>query len=346
MNDFEFEQSGWEAFLSAKRNGDVVSAMAFLTMLEEEDDSTVEEAFELLNAWGQRLDVSDLPSYSDTSSSAIRLRQEAEFAKTGIKLELLSEHDPLRLYLEELSMIPAFGDEQLLAEECASGDDSGMLNLTNLGLSSVIELACEYTGRGVLLMDLIQEGSLGLWEGIRSFHGGAYAQHRDRAIRFAMEKAVFLQARSNGVGQKMRQSMQDYRAVDEQLLAQLGRNPTLEEIAEQLHITVEATQAVKKMMDDAYLLQKAQSAGKPEEAEEDPDADQAVEDTAFFQMRQRIQELLSVLDETDSRVLTLRFGLERGLPMSPEETGRVLGMTPEEVVRRETAALMKLRAER
>jgi len=130
--------------------------------------------------------------------------------------------------------------------------------------------------------------------------------------------------------------------VDERLLGELGRNATLEEIAEELHMTAEEAAVVKKTLDNARLL--AQSRKPEEEAEDEAEEDsQAVEDTAYFQMRQRIAELLSALGAEDRKLLTLRFGLEGGKPLTPEETGRRLGLTPEEVVAREGAALAKLR---
>ena len=104
-------------------------------------------------------------------------------------------------------------------------------------------------------------------------------------------------------------------------------------------MSVEEVRTVRKMMDNARMLDKAI---RPEE-EEEPENEQAVEDTALFQMRQRVGDLLSGLDETDARLLTLRFGLEGGKPVGPEETGRLLGMTAQEVVAREAAALAKLR---
>ena len=151
-----------------------------------------------------------------------------------------------------------------------------------------------------------------------------------------------LQARQSGVGQKMRTALEDYRAVDERLLSDLGRNPTLEEIALELHMSVEETAAVKKMLDDARILARAKKPPVDEEEEKEAQ-EQAVEDTALFQMRQRISDLLSGLNPQDQKLLSLRFGLEGGRPMSPEEAGSLLGLTPEEVVAREAAALAKLR---
>ena len=139
----------------------------------------------------------------------------------------------------------------------------------------------------------------------------------------------------------MRRALEDYRQVDERLLGELGRNPTLEEIAEELHMGVEEAASVKKMLEDARLLARAKQPAEPEEEQEEQE--QAVEDTALFQMRQRIADLLEGVSEQDAKLLSLRFGLEGGLPLSPEETGRKLGLTPEEVVTREAAALAQLR---
>ena len=339
--DFTFDVSPWETYLRKLQMGDAVSAANLLTLLEGEEEQAVEEALERIEEGCLVLDIHDLPKGA-SGEAALRLRQEMGMVKKHYSQWVLEPGDPLGLYLEELAATPAFGDEALLAQRCADNDENAMVQLTNLGLSRVVELACDHVGWGVLLMDLIQEGSLGLWQGIRCYHRGDYAAHRDRWIRLYMAKAVFLQARAGGVGQKMRSALEDYRAVDERLLGELGRNATLEEIAMEMHITAEEAAVVKKTLDNARLV--AQSR-KPEEPEEEKEEDnQAVEDTAYFQMRQRIGELLSGLDDRDQKLLTLRFGLEGGKPLSPEEAGRLLGMTPDEVVAREGAALAKLRS--
>ena len=340
--DFSFEQSPWEAFLMTKGMGDTVSAVTLLSLLEGEDEQQLEDALLDLETGCMNLDVTGLPKVGGTGEAAVRLRREMQLAKKGLRAADLEETDPLRLYLEEIAGTPACGDENLLAEQCAKGEEAAMVQLTNLGLSRVVELAAGFTGYGVLLLDLIQEGSLGLWQAIRNYHRGDYASYRDRWIRFYMAKAVTLQARQSGVGQKMRTAMEDYRAVDERLLGELGRNPTLEEIALELHMNVEEADAVRKMLEDARVLAKAKQPAVDEEEEKEAE-EQAVEDTAMFQMRQRILDLLSGLNDADQKLLTLRFGLEGGLPLSPEEAGRQLGLTAEEVVAREAAALAKLR---
>ena len=182
---------------------------------------------------------------------------------------------------------------------------------------------------------------MGLWQGILNYTGGSFDTHRDWWICQYLHRAVFMQARSGEMGQKLRQGMEDYRDVDQKLLAELGRNPTLEEIAQAMHVEAEEAAVYSNMLTMAQTRRQVDEA--MEEKEPEPEEDQAVEDTAYFQMRQRIGELLSVLPAEDAELLTLRFGLEGGMPMSPEETGRKLGLTPQEVVTKEANALAKLR---
>ena len=340
--EYSFEPSPWETWLGSKSAGDTVSAAQLLTMLEPEDQQTVEDVLLEMEQSGILLDISGLPRTMGAGETAVRLRREAELVKNGLRPDAMEAGDPLRIYLEEIALTPAQGDEQLLAEQYAAGRESAGNSLTALGLSRVIELAAEHTGYGVLLLDLIQEGSLGLWQAIQEYRQGEYAAFRDSRIRFHMAKAVTLQARAGGVGQKLRTAMEDYRTVDERLLSDLGRNPTVEEIAEELHLSLEETEAVRRMLENARMMQQTRrEQEEPEPTEED---EQAVENTALFQMRQRISELLSDLNEQEQKLLTLRFGLEGGLPLSTEEAGRKLGLTPEEVVAQEAAALAKLRS--
>ena len=341
MMEFSFEDAPWEQALDALGPGDSISALELLTLLEGECEDTVLEALDTLEQKGVALSLDDLPNLPVGGDLALRLRQEAQMAESGRLLTDLGENDPLRLYLEELAATPAAGDENELARQYLHADTSAGEKLAALSLNRVVELACGLAGKNVLLLDLIQEGSMGLWQGILHYTGGDFGAHRDWWIRQYLHRAVFLQARSGDLGQKLRQGMEDYRDVDQRLLAELGRSPTLGEMAEAMHISPEEVTVYANMLTMARTRQQVEAAMEPKK--ETPEDDQAVEDTAYFQMRQRILELLSTLSEEEAELLTLRFGLEGGLPLSPEETGRKLNLTPREVVEREANALAKLR---
>jgi len=341
---FSFEQTGWELARGELVPGSSMTAGHFLTLLESEPEDVFQDAFRDLEKLQITLELSDLPKAPGTGEAALRLRQEEQLVAAGGDLMTgLEENDPLRVYLEEISAVPACGDPAVLADKATAGDENAQAMLVNLSLHRVVELAKEYTGRGVLLMDLIQEGSMGLWQGILNYDGGGFESYRDWWIRHYLTRAVVEQARSCGVGQKLRQAMEDYRAVDERLVSELGRNPTQEEIAEELHMSLEETANLAQMLLAARKLAQASPAEEEPTQEEEAEEQQAVEDTAYFQARQRIAEMLSMLSEEDAKLLSLRFGLEGGLPMTPEEAGRKLGLTPEEVVTREAAALAALR---
>lgn len=343
MIEFEFSDSPWERWLASKKTGERLNAAHLLTFLEEATEDAVEDAFAEIEAKGLLLDVSALPCKQYVGQAALRLRQEQQLVEGNLDTRELPVNDPLRLYLEELQSLPISGDEAALAKKAALGNERAQEELCNLGLVRVAELAKEYVGYGVLLMDLIQEGSLGLWQAVQTYREGDYAACRDQAIRQGLARVVTIQARNNGVGQKLRQALEDYRAVDQRLLSELGRNPTLEEIALELHMSPEDAAIVKRNLDDAKLL--SQAVAEPEE-ETPEEENQAVEDTAYFQMRQRIQEMLSVLTQEDAALLSARFGLDGKLPLSPEDAGRRFGLTPKEVLEREAEALARLRQER
>ena len=346
FEDVTFEDDPIENLISSLKPGDCLSAARFLTTMGAESESVLEDAFCRLRDLQVTLDIADLPRYSADAQIAQRLSREENLAKQGDLLQNLEQTDPLRMYLEELAGIPAFGELGALSEELKEAkdpDDPVLSQVLNLCLSRVVELARNYTGRGVLLMDLIQEGSMGLWEMLPCYEEGDLSAFCDHWINWYMVKAVVTQAYAAGVGQKLRQAMEDYRSVDEKLLAELGRNPTPEEIAEGLHMSLSETEAVAEMLENARLLQRFKT---PEPEQLPQEEDQAVENTAYFQMRQRIVELLSILEPDEAKLLTLRYGLEGGVPMKPEQVAAQLGMTVEQVTNAEMAALSKLRTEK
>ena len=137
------------------------------------------------------------------------------------------------------------------------------------------------------------------------------------------------------------QAVEDYRMVDERLLGELGRNPTLEEMAEAMHMTVPEIETVRKFLDNARMVGKAHEVKEPEE--ESPEDTQAVEDTAYYQARERVDSLMSGISELEQKVVTMRYGLDGKAPMTAAEVGQKLNLTVPEVVELETSALAKMR---
>ena len=332
--------AAWESELEKLAPGEKIDALHLLAITE---DDSLEDALQSLEEKGIGIAIDSLDRIPVAEETALRLRREKELVEKNALLTGLSETDPLRVYLEELAGLPVAGDLQILAERYAAGDEGVMSRLTDGMLSLVVEKACALSGRGVLLLDLIQEGSLGLWQGILCYKGGDFKDHCAPWVDFYMAREMTRCAREGGIGGKMRQGMMDFVDADQRLLSELGRNPTTGEIAEALHVTEQEAEAFAAMLRSARGKSRLEE--EREEKEEDPEDQMAVEDTAYFQSRQRINEMLSGLTSEEAALLTLRFGLEGGTPLSPEETGRKLRMTPEEVLRAEATALAKLRKE-
>lgn len=342
---FSFEESPWEQTLADAQPGTVLSALTVLMQTEDQAEEELVADLQELEERDISWDLSDLPRPLLHGAEGERLQWEQQVAKGADMAAALDENDPLAIYLQEISAqnirLSLPEDAAALAKANREGKNHSIREKMLSGfLPRVVALAREYVGKGVLLMDLIQEGSMGLWNGILRYEGGDFGEQAERWIRFHMGKQVLLTAREKDVGEHTRQKMEDYRSVEEQLLGELGRIPTAAEIGERMHESPEYAERIGKMLESARNLRRAKTP-----REEEPEEDQAVEDTAYFQSRQRIQALLEQLEPMDAQILTLRFGLEDGKPRSAEQVGAKLNLSPEEVSRREAAALAKLRAD-
>lgn len=338
MNDmFTFEPAAWELLCDSLKRGSVLSAVRLLSVTASEDEAVMEDIFRTLLDKGVTLDVSQLPPDYASGQQEVRLRFEESIAG-GDLVSSLEEGDPLRLYLEELASIPAQGDPGLLSQRLLEGDDDSAKKLTDLLLYRAVDAAKACTGRGVLLLDLIQEASLGLWQGILNYEGGDVEKHVDWWIDQSLARVIILQARQSGLLRSMSEAMEAYRRADRTLLDRLGRSATLEEISMEMGVTPQQAELARDMLEQAKDMEALKTPSQPEEEEE-----QAVEDTAYFQSRQRVNELMSALDEKEALVLKLRFGLDGDKPMTPQAVGAKLGMGADAVVAMEAAALAKLR---
>lgn len=338
---FSFELPKWELALQRIVPGGSLPAAKFLELLEGEDESEAEEALTYLEEHDIALDITKLPKDYGTGQTEERLRREEMLVKSGKLLNELAENDPLGIYLRELSSVPAAGDPRVLIDAYKQGDQDSLQRLIAVTIGDAVHTAMEYTGRGVLLLDLIQEASMGLWQGALNYDDGDLQAHLTWWVRQYLAKAVTLQARQAGVGSKMRKALEDYRAADHRLLTELGRNPSLEELAVELNVTPEEAEVYEDMLRTARIMEQA----KKEPEEESQEDQQAVEDTAYFQSRQRILDMLSTLKPEQAQVLTLRYGLEGGLPMTAQEAAKKMNMTVQQITAMEAEALAKLRTE-
>ncbi len=319
--EFTFDDTPWERLSRNLQPGGSLPADVLLSALEGEDEQALRSALDELRAKSVAVDLTRLPKYACEDSRALRLREEEQLVKANTGFSSLPENDPLRLFYAELE-----------GALCSAPPETRAL------LAAVPPIAAEYVGMGVLLMDLIQEGSLAVWEAIAA---DAPPADYPAKIREALLLAVLAQARADGVGRRLLEAMRDYRAVDERLLSQLGRNATIEEIAEQMHLRPDEAARVADAIRAARLLERAVPAEEPERTREE---EQAVEDTALFQMRSRIADLLSLLPPDDANMLSRRLGQAGGAPIAAPQAGKSRRLTTQEVASREAAALAVLRS--
>ena len=345
MNEFTFEDisTPWDLAKARLKRGDFLNAGRFLTLVRSSDGVSAEDAALELEQMGVLLDTAGLPVGSGNPETAARLKLEGMLLEKGGWNENLDRNDPLLLFVRELPSAPVVGDGAELALKGRNGDEKAMQRLVQGYLPAVYELAAGFAGRGVLLMDLIQEASLGLWQAVLTYEDGLFADHARWWILSALNRAVTLQAESDGVGGYLAGQIEKYQKADKALLTKLGRNPTDQELSLELGITLEETLSLGKMLREiqtmARLKQETQPEAEPQEEE------LAVEDTAYYQTRETVSDLMSTLTERETMVLNLRYGLNGKAPMTALETAEKLNMTASEVMAVENTALAKMRGQ-
>ncbi len=332
--ELEAQEPGWSRAISCIPAGTDISAQRFFTILGAVDEGEALEAAMALEDRGIGLDVSQLTPTAQ-GHAAQRLELEAELARAGRLPGGLAPGDPLRQYWSELQNMKPLDEAGAKALLSSQGSSN---RLTEGLLWLVTEEAPGFTGQGVLLQDLMQEGALGLMQAMEQPKADILDDARWH-IRQAMARTVALQYLVSGEADRLLAAMRAYQQADRRLLNRLGRNPVPEELAQELGKTLTETVALGKM------VQGAAQSPVPQPQEQKEEEPEKVEDSAYFQLRSRVEELLSLLDDTDRELLTLRFGLSGKAPQSTEEAARTLGISPEEASEREMAAILRLRQE-
>lgn len=259
--------------------------------------------------------------------------------------------DPVRMYLKEIGRVPLLNAEEEveLSKLIEAGDETAKRRLAEANLRLVVSIAKRYVGRGMLFLDLIQEGNLGLLKAVDKFDyrkGFKFSTYATWWIRQAITRAIADQARTIRIPVHMVETINKLIRISRQLLQELGREPTPEEIAEQMELPVERVREIMKIAQEPVSLETP--IGEEEDSHlgdfiEDQEAPAPAEAASFLLLKEQLEDVLDTLTSREERVLRLRFGLDDGRPRTLEEVGQVFGVTRERIRQIEAKALRKLR---
>ncbi|GAB6931316.1 RNA polymerase sigma factor RpoD [Paenibacillus sp. JCM 10914] len=264
----------------------------------------------------------------------------------GIKIS-----DPVRMYLKEIGRVPLLSaDEEVeLSKRIEEGDEEAKRRLAEANLRLVVSIARRYAGRGMQFLDLIQEGNMGLIKAVEKFDyskGFKFSTYATWWIRQAITRSIADQARTIRIPVHMVETINKLVRVSRQLLQELGREPTPEEIAKEMEITPEKVREIQKVSQEPVSLETPvgeESDSNLGDFIEDQDALAPADAAAFELLKEQLEEVLDTLTEREENVLRLRFGLEDGRTRTLEEVGQVFGVTRERIRQIEAKALRKLR---
>ncbi|MDD3279479.1 MAG: RNA polymerase sigma factor RpoD [Lachnospiraceae bacterium] len=265
--------------------------------------------------------------------------------------EGISIEDPVRMYLKEIGKVPLLSAEEEidLAQRMEDGDEEAKKRLAEANLRLVVSIAKRYVGRGMLFLDLIQEGNLGLIKAVEKFDyrkGYKFSTYATWWIRQAITRAIADQARTIRIPVHMVETINKLIRVSRQLLQELGREPTPEEIAKEMSMSVERVREILKISQEPVSLE------TPIGEEEDSHLGDFIQDdnvpvpadaAAFTMLKEQLEEVLGTLTEREQKVLRLRFGLDDGRARTLEEVGKEFNVTRERIRQIEAKALRKLR---
>ena len=318
----------------------------------ELDDDKTEKVFEYLENKGI---VAMVPE-SDTEDDIILDVEDEPTEEELENIEMavpdgVSIEDPVRMYLKEIGKVPLLTaeEEKELAMKMEAGDIEAKKRLAEANLRLVVSIAKRYVGRGMLFLDLIQEGNLGLIKAVEKFDyrkGYKFSTYATWWIRQAITRAIADQARTIRIPVHMVETINKLIRVQRQLLQELGREPYPEEIAEKMGLPVERVREIQKISQEPVSLETP--IGEEEDSHlgdfiQDDNVPVPAEAAAFTLLKEQLVEVLGTLTEREQKVLCLRFGLEDGRARTLEEVGKEFDVTRERIRQIEAKALRKLR---
>lgn len=327
-----------------KKNG-TLTYKEIMDSLEEIDLSPeqIEKVYEILESMGIDIigDMEDIPKDLNVEEENIDIS-----VPEGIAID-----DPVRMYLKEIGKVPLLSAEEEieLAKRMEKGDEEAKKRLAEANLRLVVSIAKRYVGRGMLFLDLIQEGNLGLIKAVEKFDytkGYKFSTYATWWIRQAITRAIADQARTIRIPVHMVETINKLIRVSRQLLQELGREPTAEEVAKELEMPPDKVREILKIAQEPVSLETP--IGEEEDSHlgdfiPDDDAPAPAEAAAFTLLKEQLIDVLDTLTPREEKVLRLRFGLDDGRARTLEEVGKEFKVTRERIRQIEAKALRKLR---
>jgi len=331
-----------------KKNGSLTYKEIMDTFEEVEmDPEQIDKLYEYLETKGI-----DVVGAIDNDLDIPPLDEDVEEVDLDISIpEGISIDDPVRMYLKEIGKVPLLSPEEEidLANRIKKNDSEAKKKLTEANLRLVVSIAKRYVGRGMLFLDLIQEGNLGLIKAVEKFDytkGFKFSTYATWWIRQAITRAIADQARTIRIPVHMVETINKLIRVSRQLLQQLGRDPIPEEIAAEMGMSEDKVREIMKIAQEPVSLETP--IGEEEDSHlgdfiPDEDAPAPAESAAFTLLKEQLMEVLDTLTPREEKVLKLRFGLEDGRARTLEEVGKEFNVTRERIRQIEAKALRKLR---
>ena len=333
----------------AKENGKITYG-ELAKELENTNPDQIDKVFDAFEEMGVNIltddfeeepDVDDLKEVED-----LKLDEIGDNSYEGISVD-----DPVRMYLREIGKIPllSYDKELELAKRILQGDEEAKQELAEANLRLVVSIAKKYVGRGMLFLDLIQEGNMGLIKAVEKFDytkGFKFSTYATWWIRQAITRAIADQARTIRIPVHMVETINKLIRTSRHLLQQLGREPTPEEIAEEMEIPVERVMEIQKIAQDPVSLETP--IGEEDDSHlgdfiQDDDSPAPQDAAAYTLLKEQLEEVMKTLTPREAKVLKLRFGLEDGKSRTLEEVGKEFQVTRERIRQIEAKALRKLR---
>ena len=321
------------------------------------DERQTDMIYDALEAAGIEIDVSDVvemltkPDDMAPSEEDLELIEEEKLVDTEEMSEVMSLNDPVRMYLKEIGKIPLLtGEEETeVAKRLAEGDEAAHNTMVEANLRLVVSIAKRYVGRGLPLLDLIQEGNLGLIKAVGKFDytkGYKFSTYATWWIRQAISRAIADHARTIRIPVHMVETINRVSRASHELVQDLGRDPTPSEIAKRLHISTEKVEEIRRVAQEPISLETP--VGEEDDSHlgdfiQDEDASEPVDAATYAMLREQLAGVLKTLTPREEKVLCLRYGLVDGRMHTLEEVGDEFQVTRERIRQIEAKALRKLR---